>query len=71
MFLKTPTAIEKSAKEDTLVSSPSTQSHNLNPTLIITYISHPPWWGDGVKLTFSWVFPPQNVLYYGLRTLYT
>jgi hypothetical protein len=69
MFLKTPTATERSAKGDTLVSPHSIQSHNLTSTLTITCILHPPWWGVGIKLTFSWVFPPQSVLYYGLRGL--
>ncbi len=53
MFLKTLTALERIAKGNTLVSSPSIQSHNLTPTLTITYIYHLPWSGVGVKLTFS------------------
>ncbi len=54
-------------KGDTLVLSPPTQSINLTPTLTITCILHQLWWEVGIKLTFSWVFPPQKVLYYGLR----
>ncbi len=52
----------------TLRGHPSSlPSHpNLTPTLFITYISHRPWWGVGVKLTYNWVFPPQDILYYSL-----
>jgi hypothetical protein len=43
MFLETPTATERSAKGDTLVSSHSIRSHNLTHTRTITCILHPPW----------------------------
>ncbi len=60
--MKTPTAIERSEEGDTLVSSPPTQGHNLTPTLSLTYISHLPWWGVGVKLTYLSLSPTKHLI---------
>jgi hypothetical protein len=43
IFLKIRTVIEISAKDDTLVSSTPTQSHNLTSILTNTDIPHRPW----------------------------
>ncbi len=59
--LETPSVIELSERghSNSFLPSSPTQSHNVIPTLTITYISHQTLWEVGFSWLF-WVFPPTK-----------